>query len=77
MTKSQIQSAWKKVICETHKRIKLNERLKDKNVSLLGDLLLSAQVLLDKIVAGENGIFNSMIYKKIINFYCTQMKRYV
>lgn len=77
MTKSQIQLAWKKVTRETHKRPKLGERLKDENISRLGDLLLYAQVLLDKIEAGKNTAFNEMIYKKTINFYCTQTKKYV
>lgn len=76
MTKSQIQSAWKKVISETHKRPNLGERLEDKNISCLGNLLLYTQALLDKIEAGENSIFNEMIYKKTINFYCQQMRKY-
>lgn len=77
MTKSQIQLAWKKVAKETHKRSKLGERLKDKKISLLRDLLLRAQVLLNRIEVGENAVFNEMIYKKTMNFYCTQMKKYV
>ena len=77
MTKSQIQSAWRKVIRETHKRSKLGERLKDKNISRLGVLLLFAQVLLDKIEACENNAFNSILCRKTINFYCAQMKKYV
>lgn len=76
MTKSQIQSAWRKVISETRKRPKLGERLKDKNISRLGDLLLFAQVLLDKIETGKNTAFNEIIYKKTINFYCERMKKY-
>lgn len=77
MTKSQIQSAWKKVIHEIHKRPRLGERLKDKSISQLGDLLLFAQVLLNRIEAGENNAFNSVLYRNTINFYCTQMKKYV
>ncbi|OHA19320.1 MAG: hypothetical protein A3C08_01660 [Candidatus Taylorbacteria bacterium RIFCSPHIGHO2_02_FULL_47_18] len=77
MTKPQIKLAWNKVTNETHKRAKLGRCLKDKRISLLGELLLSAQVLLGKIEVGENKIFNSMIYKKIIAFYCVQMRRYV
>lgn len=77
MTKKQLQKEWGKEFCEIHKRSKLGERLKDKNISLLGEVLLCAQVLLDKIEAGENSAFNAMIYKKTINFYCTQMKKYV
>lgn len=77
MTKSQIQLAWKKVICETHKRPRLGDRLKDKNISQLGELLLYVQVLLNKIEASENNTFNSILYKKTMNFYCTQMKEYV
>ncbi|MBI3335646.1 MAG: hypothetical protein HY001_04065 [Candidatus Portnoybacteria bacterium] len=76
MTKKQLQREWNRTINETHKRSKLGERLKNKNVSLLGDLLLYAQVLLDKIEVGENTTFNEMIYKKTINFYCSQMKKY-
>lgn len=76
MTKLQTQSAWRKIICETHKRPKLGEHLKDKNISQLGDLLLFAQVLLEKIDTGENNTFNSALYRKTINFYCTQMKKY-
>ena len=77
MTKKQLQKAWKKVTCETHKRLKLGERLKDKRISLLSELLLFAQVLLSKIEAGQNRSFNSMIYKKTMNFYCKQMISYV
>jgi hypothetical protein len=77
MTKSQIQSAWKKVISETHKRPKLGVILKDKNISRLGDLLLFTQILLNKIEQKENIAFNEMIYKKTINFYCLQMKKHV
>ena len=77
MTKTQIQLAWDKVISETHKRPKLGERLKDKEISQLGDLLLFTQALLGKIEAGENNIFNIKIYKKAMSFYCEQMKKYV
>jgi len=77
MTKSQIQLAWRKVIRETHKRPKLGERLKNKEISRLGNLLLLAQVLLGKIEVGENNVFNSILYRKTINFYCQQMKKYV
>lgn len=76
MTKLQIQLAWKKVINETHKRSKLGKQLKDKNISRLGNLLLYAQVLLGKIETEKNNIFNSIIYKKTINFYCAGMKKY-
>ena len=77
MTKLQIQSAWRKIISETHKRKKLGERLKDKNISRLGDLLLFAQVLLDKTEQGKNVTLNEVFYKKIIRFYYSQMKKYV
>ena len=77
MTKKQIKLAWEKLIRETHKRSKLDEQLKNKEISLLGDLLLFAQVLLAKVEAGENNVFNSIIYRKTINFYCTGMKKYV
>ena len=76
MTKKQLQKEWEKVISETHKRSKLGKRLKDKNISLLGNLLLYAHVLLDKIEVGDNTAFNEMIYKKTLNFYCGQMKKY-
>ena len=76
MTKKQLQKEWNRMINETHKRSKLVERLKDKNISLLGDLLLYAQVLLNKIEARENTAFNEIIYKKTINFYEGQMKKY-
>ena len=75
MTKSPIQLAWRKVIRETHKRPKLGERLKNKEILRLGDLLLFAQVLLDKIEAGENNTFNSTLYRKTMNFYCAQMQK--
>jgi hypothetical protein len=77
MTKLQIQLEWEKITRETHKRSKLGERLKGENISQLGDLLLYAQALLNKIETDKNITFNEMIYKKTINFYCTQMKRYV
>lgn len=77
MTKKQIQIEWKKVIRETHKRSKFGDRLKNKNIILLGELLLYAQALLAKIEGGENNAFNSSIYKKTMNFYCAQVKEYV
>lgn len=76
MTKTQIQLAWDKVISETHKRSKLGERLKEEKISLLGDLLFSSGTLLEKIERGENTIFNTMIFKKTMNFYCERMKKY-
>ncbi len=76
MTKTQIQLAWRKVIRETHKRPMLGERLKEENISRLGDLLLFIQAFLGKIEAGENNGFNDMIFKKTMNFYCEQMKKY-
>ena len=77
MNKRQLYLSWEKVIRETHKRSILGDRLKDKNIILLGELLLYAQALLTKIEANENVVFNSMIYKKTMNFYCTRMKNYV
>ena len=77
MTKSQIQLAWKKIICETHKRSMLGKQLKNKKISRLGALLLFAQILLDKIEADENSVFNSILYEKTVNFYCAQMNKYV
>lgn len=68
MTKSQIQSERGKVIREMHKRPKLGDRLKGKNVTQFGELLLYAQVLLDKIEAGKNNAFNSILYKKTMSF---------
>ena len=81
MTKSQIQSAWKKVVKETHKipdrdALKRNSRQYQK-VVMLRELILFCQVLLGKIEAGENAIFNGIIFKKTFNFYCAQIKRYV
>jgi len=77
MKKKELYLAWKKVIRETHKRSKLGDCLKDKNIAQIGDLLLCAQVLLGKIEAEENNVFNSVIYKKTMNFYCAQMIKYV
>ena len=77
MTKSQIQSAWRKVVNETHKRPSLGEQLKDRKISQLGDLLLYAQVLLNKIESNEDKTFNETIFNKTMNFYCAQMKKYV
>ncbi len=81
MTKSQIQLAWKRVIKETHKipdwdALKRNSKQYQK-VVILRELILFCQVLLGKIETGENTVFNEIIYKKTINFYCTQMKKYV
>ena len=76
MTKTQIQLAWDKVISEIRKRSKLGEKLKEEKISLLGDLLLASSALLEKIERGEKARFNTMIFKKTINFYCEQMKNY-
>lgn len=64
MTKAQRQLAWEKVVRETHKRAKL------------GELLLIAGALLEKIERGKNKKFNAIIFKKTMNFYCKQMKKY-
>ncbi|PIU14944.1 hypothetical protein COT20_02270 [bacterium (Candidatus Gribaldobacteria) CG08_land_8_20_14_0_20_39_15] len=54
----------------------VGEKLKEKEISLLGDLLLLAGALLEKIESGENKKFNAMIFKKTMRFYCAQMKEY-
>jgi len=77
MTKLQIQLAWKRITIETHKRSKLCEQLKSRNVSRLGDLLLYTQILLGRIESDRNIIFNEEIYRKTIDFYCKQMEKYV
>lgn len=81
MTKSQIQLAWGKVIKETHKTpdwdsLKRNSK-QYKKVVMLRELILFCQVLLRKIGTGENTAFNAIIFKKTLNFYCAQMKKYV
>jgi len=81
MKKSQIQSAWKKVIKETRKvphwdTLKRNSKQYQK-VVILRELILFCQVLLGKIEMGENIAFNEIIYKKTIKFYCEQIKEYV
>ncbi len=81
MTKSQIQSAWRKVIKETHRIpnwdiLKRNSK-QYKKVVMLRELILFCQVLLGKIEAKENITFNSMIFKKMFDFYRTQINRYV
>jgi len=74
MVKSQLQLAWKNITDETHKRSKLGKRLKEKEISQFGDLLLFTQVLLEKIEAGKDVAFNTLIFKKTMNFYRAQMK---
>jgi len=76
MTKLQRQLAWEEIVRETHKRAKLGEKLKDKKISLLGDLLLVAGAILEKVERGENKEFNTMIFKKTMRFYCARMKEY-
>ncbi|MBI3306027.1 hypothetical protein HYZ82_02735 [Candidatus Nomurabacteria bacterium] len=81
MTKSQIQLAWKKVIKETHKTpnwgtLKRNSK-QYKRVVILRELILFCRILLEKIEIGENIPFNTIIFKKTMNFYCGQMKKYV
>ena len=46
-------------------------------VVMLRELILFCQTLLQKIEAKENVRFNTIIFRKIINFYCAQIKRYV
>ena len=81
MTKSQIQLAWEKVIGETHRvpnwnTLKRNSR-QYQRVVILRELILFCQILLGKIEIGEDPTFNAIIFKKTINFYCTQIKDYV
>ena len=80
MTKLQIQLAWKKVIKETHKipnwdALKRNSK-QYQRVVILRELILFCQMLLGTIEIEENVAFNTIIFKKTINFYCTQMKKY-
>jgi len=80
MTKSQIQSAWRKVIKEIRRvpdwsMLKRNSKQYQK-VVILRELILFCQVLLEKIEMGENITFNTIIFKKIFDFYYIQM-RYV
>ena len=80
MTKSQIQSAWKKVIKETHnipdwETCKRNTKQYQK-VVMLRELLLFCQVLLNKIESGENNTINNLVFTKTLNFYCVQMEKY-
>ena len=74
MTKKQLQKAWKKVIKETQKIPDWNALKKDskqyQRVVGLRELILFCQALLGKIEMGENAVFNGIIYKKTIKFYC-------
>ncbi len=79
MTKSQIQLAWKKVMNETHK-IPNWKALKKvpqqyQKVVLLRELLFICQILLNKIESGEHSVINVLVVKKIMDFYCAQMKK--
>lgn len=81
MTKSQIQLSWKKVIKEIHKipdweKLEKNQK-RHERVVILREFLLLCQALLRKIETGENITFNTMIFKKTMNFYCAQIKKYV
>jgi len=81
MTKKQLQLAWKKVIKEIHNipdRDAFKRNLKQyQKIIMLRELILFCQVLLGKIETGGNTVFNTIIFKKTINFYCAQMKKYV
>ncbi len=80
MTQLQIKLEWKKVLEETHKIYNLdlykNKLKRYQQIVILRELLLFCQVVLEKIKTGKNNAFNETIYKKNINFYCTQIKRY-
>ncbi len=81
MTKSQIQLAWKKVMNETHK-IPNWKALKKvpqqyQKVVLLRELLFVCQILLNKIESGKNSAVDVLIFNKIMDFYCVQVKEYV
>ena len=81
MTKSQIQSAWKRVIEETHKLPNWDELKRNpkryQEVVILRELILFCQMLLRKIEAEENTAFNTIIFRKTMNFYRTQIRKYV
>lgn len=79
MTKSQIQSSWKKVTKETHK-IPNWDAYKRKSkqyqeIVILRELLLFCQLLLGKIEIGKNSV-SVFIFKKTLIFYSEQMKKY-
>ncbi|MCX5783784.1 MAG: hypothetical protein NTW04_05035 [Elusimicrobia bacterium] len=77
MTESEIRLGWKQIISETRKRTKLGVRLGERKISRLGDLLFISQVLLGRIMAGENNAINSLVFRKTMNFYTKQMKKYI
>ncbi|KKW11589.1 MAG: hypothetical protein UY50_C0010G0014 [Parcubacteria group bacterium GW2011_GWA2_49_9] len=81
MTRSQIQSAWKKVLKETQRvpnwDILTRSSKQYKKVVMLRELLLFCQVLLGRIGEEQNATFNSIIFKKTFNFYRTQIRSYV
>ncbi len=81
MTKSQIRLAWRKVIRETHKipdwdSLKRNSK-QYRKVVILRELILYCQVLLGNMETGENVAFNTVIFKKTFDFYCSQIRKYV
>lgn len=81
MTKSQIQSAWERLTKEIHKipdwkALRRNSE-RYRKVVMLRELILFCQVILGKIGAGEDTAFNAVIFKKTVNFYCAQIKKYV
>lgn len=66
-----LQKEWKKITKEVHNKPKCKTPYPKKVVSVR-DLLLFAQVLLEKIGNRENILFNTELYQKIMAGYYRQ-----
>jgi len=71
MTKKQLQKEWEKIIKEVHDKPKCRTPY-PKQVVLVRELLLFAEVFLAKIENKDNILFNSEVYQKVMAEYYRQ-----
>jgi len=71
MNKKQLQKEWDRIIKEVHDKPKCRTPY-PKQVVLVRELLLLAQVILEKLEDKENVLFNSELYQKTITEYYRQ-----
>jgi len=65
MTIFNLEQEWKKVVKETHNKLKCKIPYPPR-VALMRELILYAQIFLEKVNRGENVSFNIFIYQKLM-----------
>lgn len=75
MNKTKLKKEWDKIRVEILRNKPKSSCPYPPEIVFLRELLLAAQIILEKISKGENIKFNTETYKKIINFYYKHLKK--